>query len=597
MAESSDAAPSSTQQLAPHPGWSRMPRWDLGELIDAPRFTWRNWFALLGPGLLMGGASIGGGEWLTGPAVTARYGAGLMWLATLSILAQVVYNIEISRYTLYTGEPIFTGKFRTLPGPRFWLFVYLLLDFGSFFPYLAANAATPLATMYLGHVPTAEDIPLQRGISYGVFLLAITPMVFGGKIYDTLKGVMTFKIFAVLGFLLLLALFETSWHTWSEIGKGFVSFGTVPIQQEEDANGNGVLDPGEDWDGDGHLDVIEPRLPPTLDSNRDGRPDQWTDLDGDGKPDKFVDIDGDGVRDGDSVANLPLAFFEGRTLPKIDFTMIAILAAFAAIAGSGGLTNAPISNYTRDQGWGMGYHVGAIPSVFGGHNLQLSHVGMVFPVTAQSFARWRRWVRHVVRDQMVVWMPACFVGIALPSMLSLQFLRRGTEADRWTMAVMTAGGVREQVGHDWGAMAGTVVWYMTLLCGFLVLAPSMATTIDGFLRRWVDVVWTSSERLRGWDTKHIKKVYAFALVGYTCLGLIMLWLEQPTRLLTVATNIMNFALGFSCWHTLVVNMILLPKQLRPNWFMRIGLLLSGLFFFGLATITAVHELGAWFAAG
>ena len=72
---------------------------------------------MLGPGLLMGGSAIGGGEWLMGPAVTARYGGALMWLATLSILGQVIYNLEISRYTLYSGEPIFTGKFRTLPGP------------------------------------------------------------------------------------------------------------------------------------------------------------------------------------------------------------------------------------------------------------------------------------------------------------------------------------------------------------------------------------------------------------------------------------------------------------------------------------------------
>ena len=66
---------------------------------------------------------------------------------------------------------------------------------------------------------------------------------------------------------------------------------------------------------------------------------------------------------------------EGRGLPQIDFTLIAFIAALAAIAGSGGLTNTPISNYTRDQGWGMGHHVGAIPSVFGGHGLSLSHVG------------------------------------------------------------------------------------------------------------------------------------------------------------------------------------------------------------------------------
>ncbi|HID21467.1 MAG TPA: hypothetical protein EYP14_03595 [Planctomycetaceae bacterium] len=101
---------------------------------------------MIGPGLVLGAASIGGGEWLTGPMVTAKYGGGLLWLATLSIPGQVVYNLEISRYTLYTGEPIFVGKFRTVPGPTFWIVVYLILDFGSIFPYLAAFAATPLAT-------------------------------------------------------------------------------------------------------------------------------------------------------------------------------------------------------------------------------------------------------------------------------------------------------------------------------------------------------------------------------------------------------------------------------------------------------------------
>ena len=30
-------------------------------------------------------------------------------------LGQVLYNLEISRYTLYSGEPIFTGKFRLYP--------------------------------------------------------------------------------------------------------------------------------------------------------------------------------------------------------------------------------------------------------------------------------------------------------------------------------------------------------------------------------------------------------------------------------------------------------------------------------------------------
>src|SRR3954466_14177437 len=117
-----------TMFVAPHPGSHDMPRWDSGVLPDAPRITLRSWALLLGPGLVMGGAAIGGGEWLAGPLTTARYGGAGVWVSTVSILAQVVYNLEVSRYTLYCGEPIFTGKFRLLPGPIFWLGIYLVLD-------------------------------------------------------------------------------------------------------------------------------------------------------------------------------------------------------------------------------------------------------------------------------------------------------------------------------------------------------------------------------------------------------------------------------------------------------------------------------------
>lgn len=71
-----------------------------------------------------------------GPMVTARFGEGLLYLAALAIFAQVIYNIEISRYALYSGEPIFTGKFSTLLGPIFWVWIYILLDFGVFFSLL-----------------------------------------------------------------------------------------------------------------------------------------------------------------------------------------------------------------------------------------------------------------------------------------------------------------------------------------------------------------------------------------------------------------------------------------------------------------------------
>ncbi len=414
------------QQKVPQdkmPGVEQMPRWNVGELVDAPHFTWKKWTMLLGPGLLMGGAAIGGGEWLMGPLVTAKYGGSLLWLATLSILGQVIYNLEISRYTLYTGEPIFTGKFRTMPGPKFWLCVYLMLDFGSVFPYLAASAATPLASVILGHVPNPEVVSekqLLQFLAYTIFLTAMIPLIFGGKIYNVLKGIMTFKIVTVMGFLLVLGIFYSTMDTWTDIFSGFVKFGNVPTRSIEDANGNGKLDPGEDWDKDGHLDVLEPSLKPKFDTDNDGiddatdiyedgKPDptvpvkitvggkektmHWPDLDRDGQPDEtvmldtngdgthdtefpldsdkdgqldhYVDIDGDKTRDGDNVENVVMSMARGEPMPNIDWSMVAFLSALVAISGSGGLSNTPISNYTRDQGWGMGHLVGSIPSVVG----------------------------------------------------------------------------------------------------------------------------------------------------------------------------------------------------------------------------------------
>jgi hypothetical protein len=585
------------QPAAPHPGSPEMPRWNVGELREPPRFTAKSWAMLLGPGLVLGGASIGGGEWLLGPLVSARYGGALLWLATLSILGQVVYNMEISRYTLYTGEPIFVGKFRVAPGPRFWLWAYVALDFGSFFPYLAANAATPLAAVLLGRIPSAQgafsflgmsgtDLGLLQGLRYVCFLLVLLPLVFGGKVYNSLKAVMSFKIAVVLGFLSLLALFYSDAYTWREITTGFLKVGTVPVERGEDADGNGRLDPGEDWDRDGRLDGVEPFLAPTVDTNGDGKPDAWSDVDGDGKPDRFEDRDKDGFRDGENVDNVFLAFLQGRGFPKLDLSLIGLLTAMAAIAGSGGLTNTAISAYTRDQGWGMGSQVGAVPSFVGGHALQLAHVGTVFEVTADSLRRFHGWMRHVWRDQLVVWMPACFVGLALPSMLSIQFLPRGTQATDWTAAAMTADGVAAAVGPRLGPLC----WLMTLFCGFLVLAPSAATTADGVLRRWVDVFWTGSAHLRKLDPHMIRYVYFAVLCGYAVFGLVALAFAQPRQLILLATTVYNYALGVSCWHTLVVNLTLLPRELRPGWPTRVALAVAGVYFTTLAVITSLDNL-------
>jgi hypothetical protein len=70
---------------------------------------------VVGPGAIVLGASIGSGEWLIRPAAVVKYGLSLLWVTTLAVLFQTIFNTEVVRYTLYTGEPAFTGFMRTRP--------------------------------------------------------------------------------------------------------------------------------------------------------------------------------------------------------------------------------------------------------------------------------------------------------------------------------------------------------------------------------------------------------------------------------------------------------------------------------------------------
>ena len=92
---------------------------------------------------------------------------------------------------------------------------------------------------YLGadkHKPIPEPISRwidgenrnTKRIAYGVFLLSFVPLIFGGKIYNSLERVMITKLVLVLGYLSFVAIFLVSWETKGEILSGFLRFGEIP---------------------------------------------------------------------------------------------------------------------------------------------------------------------------------------------------------------------------------------------------------------------------------------------------------------------------------------------------------------------------------
>ena len=235
-------------------------------------------------------------------------------------------------------------------------------------------------------------------------------------------------------------------------------------------------------------------------------------------------------------------FYRFGSLPSGEINW-ATLAAFSAVAGAGGLTNAAFSNYARDKGWGMGSRVGAIPSAIGGRTIKLSHTGKVFDLTQETLPRWRRWLRVIRRDQFLLWAPGCILGMALPSVISLEFIRGVNNIEGNQAAALTAQAI--------AARHGVFFWYATLLCGFVIMAPTQVSQIDTIARRWTDILWVGWGRLKNVDEHKVKYVYYAILAVYCVWGLVVLRLTPNPLVLAIASGVMwNFALGFTAIHTL-----------------------------------------------
>src|SRR5512132_1872450 len=160
-----------------------LPAWEVAELQAPPPYSVRNALRVAGTGAIILGISIGSGEWLIGPAVTAQFTAALLWVATASILLQWVFNEEVSRYTLYTGEPIMSGFMRTKPGPVFWGWFWSILGFIQYgWPGWAASAATAIVAALIGSVPGPDMSGTVRFWGYVTFFASLALLLLGKKV-------------------------------------------------------------------------------------------------------------------------------------------------------------------------------------------------------------------------------------------------------------------------------------------------------------------------------------------------------------------------------------------------------------------------------
>lgn len=196
--------------------------WQLAELPPPPTPRGLAWIGTVGPGVIVLGASIGSGEFLLGPAAFVQYGLSLLWVTGVAAFLQTIFNTELMRYTLATGEPAFTGFMRTRPSASFWAWVYVilyLLQVG--WPGWAGAAAGAIFFLFVGELAGPEAAGAVYWIGVGTFLACTLVLILGRRIERTLEILNWILVVVILGGFLCLGLALVAPATWLAALVGF----------------------------------------------------------------------------------------------------------------------------------------------------------------------------------------------------------------------------------------------------------------------------------------------------------------------------------------------------------------------------------------
>ena len=214
-----------------------LPPLQQADLPHAPAFSLPNAARVIGAGTILLGLSLGAGDWLVGPAAVVKHGAGILWICTCSVILQALLNTEMARYTLATGEPIYSGFMRTGPGPRFWGWTYALLHLAQLgWAGWAAAAGSALAGLFLGRMPRGEDGTAVIALGYLVFGAAVGCALLGARAQRRIDRAEWIMLGWTLAFLVAVGVALIPPDVWARVVAGFAAplFGGAALPANAD---------------------------------------------------------------------------------------------------------------------------------------------------------------------------------------------------------------------------------------------------------------------------------------------------------------------------------------------------------------------------
>jgi hypothetical protein len=156
---------------------------------------------MIGPGIILAGMALGSGEYILWPYIVFRSQFVFFWACLVGVTMQYFINMEISRWTLATGETAVTGFCRL---SYWWAWVFLALNLIPWaVPAWSTSAAEIVRWMIWGYdsphaIPT-KYVAMIGLIGCGILLTA------GPVVYETVERLQFVLVALIMALVIVLA--------------------------------------------------------------------------------------------------------------------------------------------------------------------------------------------------------------------------------------------------------------------------------------------------------------------------------------------------------------------------------------------------------
>jgi hypothetical protein len=190
---------------------------------DLPLRT-KSFWQLAGPGAVLVGLSIGAGEIIIWPMTIAKFGASMAWAAVVGVFLQIWINLEVARWTVATGETVYTGYSRLWRG--FGPVFIALTVMGWLTPAWAQVSGSALKALLVGPTFGAGAFWGSNTCWTAVTFAAVIGLLFGPKfVYQSVERTIEILVLMITLGLILVAIFVGTADTWKDLGRGIINVG------------------------------------------------------------------------------------------------------------------------------------------------------------------------------------------------------------------------------------------------------------------------------------------------------------------------------------------------------------------------------------